>query len=231
VIVFACPRPDYEIEIYKTSIALTEDLFQLMDRPEDKFECYEFLVSFLHERERYMQTRVLVGANPSHHLNIITAAKIDAELRLFKLKVSMKDPEEELLNKLGPFIAAAVKYDLNDTHLKKLQKERCRERAIALAKLKELIELGKWNPQDFPDILSYVVTLSENLLELQGKPEDQLKSYEFRIEFLKYIEKFMDARVQVGSDASHRVNLAKAASLDAEIAQLKFKSTMEKPKK
>jgi len=133
--------------------------------------------------------------------------------------------------KFDPAIANALKPDPNDTPLRKLQKERCVARAIYLAKIQTLIDVGKWNPWDFTQLVPVPGLLVDNLLELVEKPEDKIKCYEFRIAFLKkYVEKFTDTRVQVGSDPSQNRDIAIAARLDAEIDLLKFKAQIEKPK-
>jgi hypothetical protein len=120
-----------------------------------------------------------------------------------------KDLDEGILLKLDPFMVNAIKLHPNDTPLRKLQKERCRERAVALAKLQTVIDIGKWNPTDFPDTLKISITLSENLLEVLDKPADKVKCYEIRL----------------------GLNIAKAARIDAEIELLKFKTEIEKPMK
>jgi hypothetical protein len=142
-----------------------------------------------------------------------------------------KEPDEAFVLKLEPFIVAAIKPDPNDTPLRKLQKERCRERAIALAKIRDAIAVGKWDPRDFEESLSVPVVLTENLLEHIEKPADQLKCHELRLDFLKYIEKVMDTRVLIGIEAPQTRDIAKAARIAAEIDLLKFKARTEKPMK
>jgi hypothetical protein len=131
--------------------------------------------------------------------------------------------------KLDPSIANAMKPDPNDSPLRKLQKERCRERATYLAKINTLMAMGRWNPQDFLDYLKFSAALSENLLELMEKPYDKLKCLELRVELLKTGERFMETRVQVGSDPSQSLNLAKANRIDAEIDVLKLKAQIDTP--
>ncbi|HEV3383647.1 MAG TPA: hypothetical protein VG097_02465 [Gemmata sp.] len=131
--------------------------------------------------------------------------------------------------KLDPALVIAMKPDPNDSPIRKLQRERCRERAIYLAKVNTLIAIGKSNPQDFLDYLKLSATLTENLQELVDKPAAKLKCLEMRVELLKTGEKFIETRVLVGSDPSQNLNAAKAARLDAEIDLLKFKAEIDRP--
>jgi hypothetical protein len=64
--------------------------------------------------------------------------------------------------------------DPNDSSLRKLQKDRGRERNIYIAKLLELIRIGKWNSQDFNILIPVPAQLAENLLELMEKDEDKV---------------------------------------------------------
>src|SRR5262245_15065858 len=83
--------------------------------------------------------------------------------------------------KLDPFVAKAIEPDANDTPLRKLQKERVRERAAALQTSLQLIELGRWRPSDFGDFSKLQATLAENLAELMDKPADKVWCYEMRL--------------------------------------------------
>ena len=56
-------------------------------------------------------------------------------LALVIVQPAPKEKEREF--KLDPFIAKAVEPDPKDTPLRKLQKERCRERAIAVEYFRE----------------------------------------------------------------------------------------------
>jgi hypothetical protein len=126
------------------------------------------------------------------------------------------------------WIAAAIKPDPNDSPLRKLQKERCREQAIYLKKVKELIAIGRFNAQDYTDYINYSASVVENVLELVGKTTDKLKCLELQVELAKISEKFTETRVAVGSDPSHVLNFARAARMDAEIRVLKYKAEIEK---
>lgn len=136
----------------------------------------------------------------------------------------------EVLN-LAPSTIDAMKPKPKDSPLLKLQRERCRQRAIALATIKKDIQVGKWNPEDFPEVLKLPVAFSKNLADLMEKDEDKIRCYESRLEFLKEIEHFTDVRVMVGSDPSMNRDLTKAVRIDAEIDLLKLKKEIEKVKK
>jgi hypothetical protein len=142
-----------------------------------------------------------------------------------------KDPEDALLGKLEPFIANGIKPEPSDSPLRKLQKERCRQRAIALAKYQTLMEIGKSDPSDNAEKLRVSTALAENLLDVFDKPADKLKCYEMRVDALKGMEKFAAQRVEMGTEPSQSLNIAKAARIDAEIELLKFQSSLEKSRK
>jgi RNA polymerase sigma factor (sigma-70 family) len=136
----------------------------------------------------------------------------------------------QILN-LDPVIAEALKPNLKDTEVRKLQRELCLTIGIYLAKIQTLIEIGKWNPLDFDQALMMTTSFPRNLLELMEKPEHKLKCYELGVKLLKGIFEFTDTRVLVGSDPSQNREVVKASLLEAEIKLLKFKSEMERAKK
>ncbi len=131
-------------------------------------------------------------------------------------------------HKLDPAVAKAFKSEPNDSPLRKLQKDRCRELSSYLAKIETLIEIGKWNPQDFSEYLKICASLSESLLEVVDKPTDKLKCLELCVEIIKVGEKFTETRIAVGSDPSQNLNVARAARINAEIQVLKLKTEIEK---
>jgi hypothetical protein len=139
-----------------------------------------------------------------------------------------KAADDDPLAKLDPYVADATKPDPNDSPLRKLQKERCRERAAALLKLQRAPEINGSNSADFYESLKLPVVLSENLLDLADKPADRVKCHELRLAWLKDAEKRTESRLKLGFDPPHYHNLARAAALDAEIALMKFKAEAEK---
>jgi hypothetical protein len=139
-----------------------------------------------------------------------------------------KEAPKEREVKLDPFIAKAVEADPKDAPIRKLQKERCYQRAVAVAYVKECIAFGQWTPSYFQDYIKLQVTLAENLAELMDKPADKVKCYEMRVDATKEFEKFINTRVTTGNDPPQNLNLAKAARIDAEIELLKLKAEIEK---
>lgn len=131
-------------------------------------------------------------------------------------------------HKLDPVIVNAIKPDPTDSPLRKLQKERCREKAHYFDKVTMLIELGRWNPQDFEEYLKTAATLADNLMELVDKPTDKLKCLELRLAFAKSFEKFAETRATVGTDPPQNIYIARSARLEAEIQILKLKAEIEK---
>jgi hypothetical protein len=144
--------------------------------------------------------------------------------------VLLAQPQKEqpqIETKLDPLIANATKPDDKDTPLKKLQKERVRERAIALERLNECIQVGKWNSNYFLEQTKLQIALAENLAELLDKPADKVKCYEMRLASAKEFEKFIAKRVELGSDPAQNLNIASAARADAEIELMKLKATLK----
>jgi hypothetical protein len=131
----------------KIPTALSKNLLELIDDPKDRIRCYEMRVRALKHLEDFVEKRVLVGSDPGQKLNIIKAARMDAEIDLLKFRTEIEDQEagpHNPLNRVEPFIIDATKPDPRDTLIRKLQKERCRERAIALERFRALMEIGKW---------------------------------------------------------------------------------------
>jgi hypothetical protein len=129
---------------------------------------------------------------------------------------------------LDPFIAKAIEPDAKDTPLRKLQKERCRERAGAVALIKEILALGKHDPSFYADSIKLQVTLWENVAEVVATPADKVKCYEKRLDAAKEIERFVGVRVASGNDPPQSLNIAKANRIDAEIDLLRLKEQVEK---
>jgi hypothetical protein len=200
---------------------------------------YEQRVKDLKKFEKFTDARVEVGADPPQNRHRVKAARINAEIELLKSRNStdrqaaqQSAPEKidsELLRDIDPFILDAIKPNPNDSPLRKLQKDRCREQAYYLGKINQLIVIGRWHPQDFLGSLKVSASLSKNLLELMEKPTDQLKCLELRLELLKSNEKFIETRVNVGTEPAQNLNFARAARIDAEIDILKFKTELDKP--
>ena len=133
--------------------------------------------------------------------------------------------------KLDPLMEKLVAPNPKDSELLKIQKERALERAIYFEKSKMVIDAGRWNANFFGDYIKEVRLLWENLAELTTRPEDKVKCYEMRLEAAKEFEKFIRSRVEVGSDPSQYLNVAKAARLDAEVDLIKLKEAVIKPAK
>lgn len=129
---------------------------------------------------------------------------------------------------LDPFIARVVKPDPKDSPLRKLQKERCRERATAVARIKEIIEIGNYSPDFYSNYGKLQMTLWENLAEVMDQPADRVKCYELRLDVLKEIERLTAIRVMAGNDPPQMLPIARANRIDAEIDLLKVKAEVEK---
>jgi hypothetical protein len=132
------------------------------------------------------------------------------------------------LKETDPFIANAIKPDAADSPLRKLQKERCRERAIALATIKRVIEAGNYSPSYYHDYAALQMTFWQNLAELMDKPADRVKCYELRVDAAKELERFTSVRVEAGNDPPQALPIARANRLDAEIDLIKLKERLEK---
>jgi hypothetical protein len=132
--------------------------------------------------------------------------------------------------KLDPVIGRSLKSNDADSPLRKLQKEVSQELGIYMGRMNQLMDIGKWNPQEFSEMIRVGTAFPKSLLELMEKPEDKMKCYELEVRLLEKFYKFTDARVTVGSDPSQNRNVAKAAWLEAKVKLLKLKMEMEKSK-
>jgi hypothetical protein len=128
------------------------------------------------------------------------------------------------------FLAKLMEHDAKDSDVLKLQKERARDRVRAMAKIHEAINSGDWNAADLGLYVKEQRLLWENLSGLATRPVDKLKCAEMRLEAVKEFEKFITARVEVGSDPSQNQDFVKAARLDAEIDLLKLKDALKAKK-
>ncbi|HSQ58427.1 MAG TPA: hypothetical protein VLM40_22085 [Gemmata sp.] len=126
---------------------------------------------------------------------------------------------------LPAFAAEAVKPGDKDSPVRKLQKERARERAAALARMRLVLANGMAPDNLLDEYVKAGATLAANLVELVEKPEDKAKCFEMRVDGLKEVEKRLDAMVKVGQEREYRLNLARAARLDAEIDLLKCRES------
>jgi hypothetical protein len=129
--------------------------------------------------------------------------------------------------KLDPVFAEAIKPDPKDPPLRKLQKERCRERATAVAMIREVIGIGNYNPDYFNDYVKLQTTLWENVAELTNTAADRVKCYELRFEAVKSLEESVRTRVAAGTEPPQSLNIARAARIDAEIDLLKLKDQVQ----
>ena len=136
-----------------------------------------------------------------------------------------RDYDKEFLDKLDPFIARAIKPDSKDSELKKLQKDLCREEALARAKIQAVIDLG-YNveqPATFSKLYKLSATLAEDLMELVETPADKIKCLEMQVDAYKQYERAIQKLVEIGKVDTQELNLARASRIRAEIKLLNFK--------
>lgn len=136
-------------------------------------------------------------------------------------------PKKDEAPKLDPFVAKAIEPAAADGPLRKLQKERVRERALAIAETLQLADVGRTDGNTPGELTRLRVTLAQNLAELMDKPADRVKCYEMRVDALKEYEKLTKSRVEAGAVPSRFLRLATADRLDAEIDLLKFKEAQK----
>jgi hypothetical protein len=125
--------------------------------------------------------------------------------------------------KLGEVVETLAKADDKDTPLRKLQKERVRERATYVKRMEEVYTIGQWDAASDREFTQMLIELMANLAELAEKPEDRVKCYEMRVEALKKHEEIITNLVKTGRDRAPSVNRAKAMRIDAEIDLMKLK--------
>jgi hypothetical protein len=147
------------------------------------------------------------------------------------LVLGQPDKKQPAAPKLDPLIEKAATPDPKDSDLRKLMKERVRERAQYLVRVQEMIAIGRWDATFFSEVVKNEALLWENVAELLDQQADKVKCFEKRVEKFKEFEKFIAAGVDVGNQPPQNLNLAKAARLDAEIALLKLKGGAADPPK
>ena len=94
-------------------------------------------------------------------VNFALACAISCAMCGFAQGASVTDHEWELLEilKLDPVIAEVIKPNAQDSQLRKLQKEVCFSLTVYMATMEKLIAIGKWNPQDFSEMIRVSVSL------------------------------------------------------------------------
>jgi hypothetical protein len=140
------------------------------------------------------------------------------------LLAAQPNPKEE--PKLDPFVAKAVEPDAKDSPIRKLQKERVCDRALAVALTRQVIQSGRWQPSDFADYSKLQGTLAENLAELMDRPADKVRCYEMRLDAAREFERLAKTRVDAGAEPPQNYHLAKAGRIDAEIDLMKLKDAL-----
>lgn len=127
--------------------------------------------------------------------------------------------------KLDTVIRNAINPNPDDSPLRKLQRDRCRDRANYLGQIEIRIASKTNSAADLFEGPKVVGALTDNLLELLQKTEDKIKCYEFRISWLKRMKDLIDMRNMAGDDLT--LDIVDAARIDAEIELLKFKAQIE----
>ena len=154
---------------------------------------------------------------------------MSAVLTFALLLINQPPPKDEApWAGIKEFVTKAAAPDPKDTPLRKLQKERVRERAVAVSQIKEVMEIGRWDPSYYASFIKLQDTLWENLAEVVEKPADRVKCYEMRLGAAKEIERFVTTRVAAGNDPPQMLPIARANLIDAEIDLLKVKAEFEK---
>lgn len=149
---------------------------------------------------------------------------------LLLLAFVAQQPQKGDAPKLDPFVAKAIEPADGDSPLRKLQKERVRERALALDALRRQTEIGRVDGNTFADITRLQSTIAENLAEMMDAPADRIKCFEMRLDALRAYEKLTKERVAAGTEPERVMRLATAARIDAEIDLLKLKDAQKKDK-
>jgi hypothetical protein len=214
---------------------LGKALAELLNAPADKAKALELGLGGLKESERITGALVQAGRNRPQEVNVVRAARLDAEIELLRLrtahklatdeqpKVSYADPKRLALWKLPAFVLDAIKPDDKDTPLRKLQKARAGDRLVAYQAQKEVVATGQWNAEVFADTILFPAALAESLAEVMDTPADKIKCYEIRLERMKELEKIVADKVETGHSWPNDGYFAKVARIEAEIALLKFK--------
>ena len=136
--------------------------------------------------------------------------------------------ERPLKDLLPKSVLDAAEPAATDTPLRKLQKERVRDRMKAFDLNRELLNFGQYDIPFYEKCVSELVKLSDNLAELVEKPEDKIACYEMQVEAMRSLESFAANRVKSGRSRPQELLQARAARIDAEIELMKVKEAAAK---
>jgi hypothetical protein len=81
---------DYLAAFLDLNMTFPENLAELTDKPTDKVKCYELRVENFKFVEEFYKFRVEFGTSHSYLEKIVRAACLEADIRLLKLKESLK---------------------------------------------------------------------------------------------------------------------------------------------
>jgi uncharacterized protein related to proFAR isomerase len=135
-----------------------------------------------------------------------------------------KDEASVYLPKLDPIVGKLVKTSDGETELQKLKRNRCMVRAIYVAKMQEVMRLGKWSPQDLLTSIGVIQQLAKDLADVADNHDDKIKCHEFGVKLLRELEEFTKRRVAVATEPTSDLNIITAARMDAEICLLECKA-------
>lgn len=218
---------------------LADGLLELVDSPEDRVKCNEMLLAAPREAERFATHRVATGTDGPQRMHVARAARLGAEIRYLKevgTEAPPAPPPEKgkevpapppgRAPKFDPWVAAAIEPRPTDTPLLRLQRERAREFAVCVAKSKEIIAIGRWDPAMASEFADASNQLWDVLADVFLLPENREECRRLRLAAARETEKFVDMRVKIGNQPPQDLHLARAERIDAEIDLLKFQESL-----
>lgn len=139
--------------------------------------------------------------------------------------------QNDLLVKFfGPEFVKLVALDPADTQLRKLRKERCLARGMAIALNQVRIEIGHMDIGDHHDHIKLVDAFTANAIELVEKPANRVVWFEWQIAYFRKWEERIQKSVEDGFRFPASLKIVRAARMDAELAMLTLKESLQNRK-
>jgi hypothetical protein len=95
-----------------------------------------------------------------------------------------------------------------------------------LMRIKEMLGVGRWTPQDFNDLVKVMNDVYRVAAELEKDPAEKVAILSEQVLMFKDVEWFTQARVEAGADPLHQLNTARFYRLQAEAELIQAKERL-----
>ncbi|WP_439622246.1 hypothetical protein [Gemmata sp.] len=116
------------------------------------------------------------------------------------------------------------------TLLQKVQYQQVHEGLLYLQKIKEVIDLGRWDSAYYKEYLSMASQVHRAAAELHTIPTRRIRCFEARVILLKEIEIFVTWRVETGNSPPQDLHSVRFQRLQAEADLLALKESLKSAK-